>query len=119
LKSPREQRCCSTPNTLYARGFEKQEAGSQEPESEASIVPGFPPVLYSLKSNKGMNCYEENRQRTPYCPCCIRQSSRRIRLYGLDYIEGRTTTMRQFSSDEKRIHREIKEAANRISKLAA
>ena len=37
----------------------------------------------------------------------------------LDYLEGRTTTMRQFSSDEKRIHREIKEAANRIAKLAA
>ena len=37
----------------------------------------------------------------------------------LNYIEGRTATMRQFTSDEKRIHREINEAANRIAKLAA
>lgn len=37
----------------------------------------------------------------------------------LDYLEGRTATMRQFTSDEKRIHREIKQAANRIAKLAA
>jgi hypothetical protein len=37
----------------------------------------------------------------------------------LDYLEGRTATIRQFTSDEKRIHREIKEAANRIAKLAA
>jgi hypothetical protein len=37
----------------------------------------------------------------------------------LDYLEGRTATMRQFTSDEKRIHREIQEAAHRIAKLAA
>ncbi len=36
----------------------------------------------------------------------------------LDYLEGRTATMRQFTSDEKRIHREIKEATNRIAALA-
>jgi hypothetical protein len=33
----------------------------------------------------------------------------------LDYLEGRTATKREFTSDEKRIHREIKEAANRIA----
>jgi DNA-binding CsgD family transcriptional regulator len=37
----------------------------------------------------------------------------------LDYLEGRTATMREFTSDEKRIHREIKEAANRIAALVS
>lgn len=37
----------------------------------------------------------------------------------LDYLEGRTATMRQFTSEEKRIHREIKDAAERIAVLAA
>jgi len=37
----------------------------------------------------------------------------------LDYLEGRTATMRQFTSEEKRIHQEIKDAANRIAALAA
>jgi transposase len=36
----------------------------------------------------------------------------------LDYLEGRTATMRQFTSEEKRIHREIKDAADRIAALA-
>ena len=37
----------------------------------------------------------------------------------LDYLEGRTATMRQFTSAEKRIHREIKDAADRMAALAA
>jgi hypothetical protein len=37
----------------------------------------------------------------------------------LDYLEGRTATMRQFTLEEKRIHREITEAVNRIAKLVA
>jgi transposase len=37
----------------------------------------------------------------------------------LDYLEGRTATMRQFTSEEKRIHREIKDATDRIAALAA
>jgi hypothetical protein len=37
----------------------------------------------------------------------------------LDYLEGRTATMRQFTSDEKRIHREIKEATDCIVALVA
>jgi hypothetical protein len=37
----------------------------------------------------------------------------------LDYLEGRTATMRQFTSEEKRIHREIKDAADRIAVLVA
>lgn len=37
----------------------------------------------------------------------------------LDYLEGRTATMREFTSDEKRIHREVEEAANRIAALVA
>jgi hypothetical protein len=37
----------------------------------------------------------------------------------LDYLEGRTATMRQFTCDEKRIHRGIKETTNRIAALAA
>jgi hypothetical protein len=37
----------------------------------------------------------------------------------LDYLEGRTDTMRQFTSEEKRIHREIRDAASRIAALAA
>jgi len=37
----------------------------------------------------------------------------------LDYLEGRTATMREFTSDEKRIHWEIKEVANRIAALVA
>jgi hypothetical protein len=37
----------------------------------------------------------------------------------LDYIEGRITTMREFTSDEKRIYREIKEAVDRIAALVA
>ncbi len=48
--------------------------------------------------------------------------SKLLEEYGstaLDYLEGRTATMRQFTSDEKKIHREIKEAANRIAALAA
>jgi transposase len=36
----------------------------------------------------------------------------------LDYVEGRTTTMRQFTSDEKRIYQEIKEATSLIAALA-
>jgi hypothetical protein len=35
----------------------------------------------------------------------------------VDYLEGRTATMRKFKSDEKRIHREIKEAATRIAMI--
>lgn len=37
----------------------------------------------------------------------------------LDYLEGRTATMRQFTSEEKRIHQEIKDTADRIAVLAA
>jgi hypothetical protein len=37
----------------------------------------------------------------------------------LDYLEGRTATMQQFTSEEKRIHQEIKDAADRIAGLAA
>jgi hypothetical protein len=36
----------------------------------------------------------------------------------LDHLEGRTSTMRQFTSEEKRIHREIKDAADRMAVLA-
>ena len=35
----------------------------------------------------------------------------------LDYIEGRTATMREFTSDDKRIYREIQEAVGRIAAL--
>jgi transposase len=35
----------------------------------------------------------------------------------LDYVEGRTSTMREFTSAEKRIHGEIKEAEDRIAAL--
>jgi len=35
----------------------------------------------------------------------------------LDYLDGKTSTMRAFATDEKRIHREIREAANRIAAL--
>jgi len=37
----------------------------------------------------------------------------------LDYRDGRTGTMREFTSEEKKIYQEIKEAANRIAVLAA
>jgi transposase len=37
----------------------------------------------------------------------------------LDYRDGRTATMRQFTSEEKRIHREIQDAADRITDLSA
>jgi hypothetical protein len=35
----------------------------------------------------------------------------------LDYLEGRTTTMRAFTAVEKKIHREIQDAADEIAKL--
>jgi hypothetical protein len=37
----------------------------------------------------------------------------------LDYIEGRTATMREFTSADKRIYREIQEAVGRIAALVA
>jgi DNA-binding CsgD family transcriptional regulator len=37
----------------------------------------------------------------------------------LNYVEGRTPTMRAFTAAEKRIHREIKEATDRIMALVA
>jgi hypothetical protein len=37
----------------------------------------------------------------------------------LDYLKGRTATMRQFTSEGKRIHQEIRDAADRIAVLAA
>jgi hypothetical protein len=37
----------------------------------------------------------------------------------LDYIEGRTPTMREFKAADKKIYREIQEAAERVAELAA
>ena len=37
----------------------------------------------------------------------------------LDYIEGRTPTMREFQAADKKIYREIQEAAERVAELAA
>lgn len=37
----------------------------------------------------------------------------------LDYIDGRTATMREFTSEDKRIYREIQEAVGRIAALVA
>ena len=37
----------------------------------------------------------------------------------LDYLEGRTPTMREFQTADKEIYREIQEAAERVAELAA
>jgi len=37
----------------------------------------------------------------------------------LDYLEGRTATMRAFTAAERQIHRELREAADEVARLAA
>jgi hypothetical protein len=50
------------------------------------------------------------------------QVARLRETYGataLDYLEGRTRTLRAFTQDEQRIHQEVQDAANRVAALVA